>query len=303
MRVAICGCGYVGMALGVRLQGAHDVYGVRRSREGLATVEAAGLTPVQADLGDPSDLTTLPDVDAVVFAASAGGRDVDAARDTYVEAQRQLVAAYAERSSPPDRYIYTSSTGVYGDHDGALVDEETPLSPATERQEALLDAEAVALEDAAAGGMTPTVARLAGLYGPDRFRLDRYLEGPVTEGVLNLVHRVDAARALAHLLPADRAGGEVVTVVDDEPIEKWALADWLAAASGAPAPPKRTVADAVEAGDLSDAGARRRRAQKRCSNTKLRSLGFEPAYPTARAGYLAAVERARRRGAATTGEP
>jgi nucleoside-diphosphate-sugar epimerase len=303
MRVAILGCGYVGLALGVRLETATEVYGIRRSSGGLEAVEAAGLTAVEGDLTEPDSLAAVPDVDALVFAASAGGRGLDAARDTYVSGQRVAIEAFAERDDPPERYIYTSSTGVYGDHGGDWVDESTPVTPETDREEALRTAETVALDGAAAADMTPTVARLAGLYGPDRYRLRRYVEGPVTEGILNLCHRVDAARALAHLLRTGRAGGEVVTVVDDHPIDKWALADWLAEACGEPTPPKRTVSEAAAAGDLSEAAARRRRASKRCSNEKLRSLGFEPAYPTAYAGYLPAVEAARKRADGPLGEP
>jgi nucleoside-diphosphate-sugar epimerase len=303
MRVAILGCGYVGLALGVRLESATTVYGVRRSGSGLEAIEAAGLTPMEGDVTEPESLAAVPDVDALVFAASAGGRDVDAVRDTYVAGQRGAIEAFAERDDPPERYIYTSSTGVYGDHGGDWVDESTPVTPETAREEALHTAESVALEEAARAGMTPTVARLAGLYGPDRYRLSRYVEGPVTEGILNLCHRVDAARALAHLLRTGRAGGELVTVVDDQPMDKWVLADWLAAACGEPAPPKRTVTEAIEAGDLSEAAARRRRASKRCSNDKLRTLGFEPAYPTAHAGYLPATEAARRRADGPLGEP
>ena len=289
MRVALLGCGYVGLALGRRLRGDHEVVGVRRSAAGLTAVEDAGLTPVEADLTDPAHLDALPDADAVVFAASAGGRDAEAARETYVECQRTVIDALGRRDSPPERYVYTSSTGVYGDHGGDWVDEETPIEPVTPRQRVLAEAETVALEATEAAGMSGTVARLAGLYGPDRYRLDRYLEGPVTEGVLNLCHRRDAAGALAHLLESGRGRRGVVTVVDDEPVEKWTLADWLADACGEPTPPKQTVAEALETGRYGEAAAERLRATKRCSNDKLRSLGYEPAVPTFREGYRPAV--------------
>ena len=290
MQVAVVGCGYVGLALARRLAPDHEVVGVRRSDGGLEAVADAGADPVRADVTDPETIAAVPDVDAVVYAVSAGGRDADAARETYVEAQRRTVETFGGRASPPDRFLYTSSTGVYGDHGGAWVTEETPLSPVTPREAALAAAERVTLEAAPDAGMDGTVARLAGLYGPDRYRLDRYLSGPVTAGYLNCCHRADAAGAIAHFLSADRARGEVVTVVDDEPVSKWALADWLAEACGEPAPPKRTVEETVASGDYSEAAAHRLRASKRCSNEKLRSLGYDPVYPTFRAGYRPAVE-------------
>jgi nucleoside-diphosphate-sugar epimerase len=291
MRVVVVGCGYVGLELGRQLTAAgHDVTGVRRSDDGLAAVEAAGLDPVRADATAPASLQSLPDADWVVFAASSGGRGADAARRVYVEGLRNVVAEYGDRTSPPDRLVYTSSTGVYGDHGGDWVDEQTPLDPTTEKTAVLAEAERVAREEAPDAGLDGTVARFAGLYGPDRYRLDRYLEGPVTEGYLNMVHRDDAAGAVAHLLEADAARDDVVLVVDDDPVDKWAFADWLAAECGVDAPPKRTTAERLDAGDLSEAARRRVQTSKRCSNDRLRALGYEFAYPTYREGYRAAID-------------
>jgi nucleoside-diphosphate-sugar epimerase len=286
-RVVILGCGYVGLELARQLLArGHEVVGVRRSAAGIEAIEATGATAVRADLTEPGALADVPDGEAVVFAASSGGRGADAAREVYVEGQKRALAAFAGRADPPDRYVYTSSTGVYGDHGGDWVDEETPLEPTTAKTEVLAEAERVALE--AADGIDGTVARLAGLYGPDRYRLERYVEGPVTEGYLNMVHRDDAAGAIRFLLEGDHARDEVVLFVDDEPVAKWALADWLAAECGEPAPPKRTVEERL-AGDVSEAVRRRLTTSKRCSNRKLRALGYEFTYPTYREGYRDAV--------------
>jgi len=290
MRVAILGCGYVGLELGRRLSPTHEVVGVRRSAAGLDAIEDAGFDGVQADLTEPDSLAAVPDADAVVFAASSGGRGAEAARSVYLEGQRGAIEHFASRDDPPERYLYTSSTGVYGDHDGEWVDEGTALDPATEKTEILAAAERVATEEAAAAGLDGTVARLAGLYGPDRYRLERYVTGPVTAGLLNMVHRDDAAGAIAHLLQTDDARDDVVLVVDDEPVEKWTFADWLAAECEEPDPPKRTIEAALSDDDVSPAARRRLRSQKRCSNERLRDLGYEFDYPTYREGYRAAID-------------
>ena len=290
-RVVIVGCGYVGLELGRQLREAgHEVTGVRRSDAGLDAVAAAGLEPCRADATEPHTLSALPDADWVVFAASSGGRGADAARRVYVEGLRNVIDEYAARESPPDRLVYTSSTGVYGDHDGDFVDEETPIDPTTEKTRVLAAAERVALEEAAAAGIDGTVARFAGLYGPDRYRLGRYLDGPVTEGYLNMIHRDDAAGAVAFCLDSDVARDEVVLVADDEPADKWTFADWLAEECDIPSPPKRTIEERLAASDLSDAPRRRLQTSKRCSNDRLRELGYELKYPTYRAGYRAAIE-------------
>ena len=294
MRVAILGCGYVGLELGRQLNPDHEVVGVRRSDAGVEAIESAGFEAVQADVTDPDDLGRVPDADAVVFAASSGGRGAEAAREIYVDGLRTAVEQFAARDDPPERLVYTSSTGVYGDHDGDWVDETTPLDPTTEKTEVLAEAERIATEVAEDHGIDGTVARFAGLYGPDRYRLERYLEGPVTEGYLNMVHRDDAAGAVRYLLETDRGRDDAVLVVDDEPAQKWAFADWLADECGVPEPAKRTKAERLADDSLSAAARRRIETSKRCSNDRLREWGYEFSYPTYREGYRAAIEAYRR---------
>ncbi|WP_136588464.1 SDR family oxidoreductase [Salinigranum halophilum] len=289
MKVVVLGCGYVGLELGRQLTAAgHDVVGVRRSDAGLEAVADAGLDPVRADVTEPETLADVPDADWVVFAASSGGRGADAARRVFVDGLQNAVDAFAARESPPERLVYTSSTGVYGDHDGDWVDEATPLDPTTDKTRVLARAEEVALS----APFSSTVTRFAGLYGPDRYRLERYLEGPVTEGYLNMVHRDDAAGAVRFAL--ERDVDDVLLIVDDEPVSKWEFADWLADACGVARPEKRTKAERLAAGDLSEAARRRILTSKRCSNERLRTLGYEFVYPTFRAGYRAAIDAYRR---------
>lgn len=291
MRVAILGCGYVGLELCRQLRAAgHEVFGVRRSPSGVEAVGVAGGEGVEADVTNSDSLSRVPDADVLVFAASSGGGGVDAAREIYVDGLRTVIDHFAARDDSPERLVYTSSTGVYADHEGDWVDEETPADPTTEKTKVLAEAERVAREVAAERGIDGTVARYAGLYGPGRYRLERYLEGPVTEGYLNMIHRDDAAGAVRYLLTEDLAHGDVVLAVDDEPVEKWVFADWLADECGVERPPKRTKAERLGAGGLSEAARRRVETSKRCSNERLRELGYDFRFPTFREGYRAAIE-------------
>ncbi len=291
MQVAILGCGHVGLELGRQLTAAgHEAIGVRRSDAGLEQIEAAGFEAIKADVTDGDSLATVPDVDAIVFIASSGGRGAERAREVYVEGLKTAIDAFGSREMSPDRLVYTSSTGVHGDHGGDWVDEETPIEPTTAKTEVLAEAERIALERPQEYGYDGTVTRYAGLYGPDRYRLERYLNGPVTEGYLNMVHRDDAAGVVRYLLTEDLAREEVVQVVDDEPAHKWAFADWLATECEVPAPPKQTKAERLEKGDLSAAARRRLQTSKRCRNDKLHDLGYEFIYPTYREGYRDAIE-------------
>lgn len=290
-RVVILGCGYIGIELGRQLTDAgYDVVGVRRSESGCQSIADAGFEPYQADLTDADDRAGLPAADWLVFAASSGGRNAEAAREIYVDALQAVIDSYGQRESTPDRLVYTSSTGVYGDHDGQWVDESTSLDPTTDKTRVLVEAERIAREHSATYGIDGTVARFSGLYGPDRYRLGRYIHGPVTEGYLNMVHQADAAGAVAYLLTEDRARDDAVVVTDDEPVDKWTFADWLAAECGLDSPPKRTKQERLTDESLSQAGRRRILTSKRCSNEHLRELGYQFSYPTFREGYQAAVD-------------
>jgi hypothetical protein len=82
---------------------------------------------------------------------------------------------------------------------------------------------------------------------------------------------------------------ELLLAVDDEPVDKWAFADWLAEECGVKAPPKRAKAERLDDDSLSEASRRRILTSKRCSNDRLRELGYPFEYPTYREGYRAAI--------------
>jgi nucleoside-diphosphate-sugar epimerase len=105
-----------------------------------------------------------------------------------------------------------------------------------------------------------------------------------------MVHRVDAAGAVAYLLTEDRARDEIVLVTDDEPADKWAFADWLADQCGVDEPTKQTKRERLAEDGLSAAAQRRIETSKRCSNDYLRELGYAFTYPTYREGYRDAVQ-------------
>lgn len=294
MDVAILGCGYVGTAVGRRLADAgYEVVGVRRSTAGLEAIRSAGLEAIRADITDTRDLEGIPSADWVVYAASAGRTSEQTARAVYVEGLDAAIRSFAARDDPPSRLVYTSSTGVYGDHGGAWVDETTDPSPAGPRGALLLEAEEVAA-DATDHGIDPTIVRFGGLYGPNRYRIDRYLERPITTGYKNATHRRDAAGAIVHLLTADVGRDEVVLAVDGDPMDSGEFVRWLADRLDAEAPPVRSAAERLAMEDLSPVARERIRSNKRCRNDRLESWGYEPEVPSVREGYEPAIEAYRR---------
>lgn len=291
MRVAILGCGYVGLAAGRRLlEGDHHVIGLRRSAAGVQAIEDAGMEAIQADLRSTRDRRRLPDADWVFYTASAGRQDDQQAVDIYVDALSDTIEAYTSRENPPSRVVYTSSTGVYGDHEGRWVDEQTDPDPIGDRGRLLLEAERTLKRTTAGTSVDWTVMRFGGLYGPDRYRLERFLTKPVTEGYRNLLHREDAAGVLAHLVSTGNGRNDTILCVDDEPIDAWAFVDWLATACQTTPPPKQTIKERLSQDDVSSTLESRLRSNKRCQNEYLRSLGYEFAVPTYREGYRPAID-------------
>lgn len=267
MRVLIAGCGDVGSVLASSLLAdGHTVFGLKRDTSTLP----GGITPVQADLLRPDTLGSLPGgIDWLVFMPTPGSRDRAGYEAIFIEAWKNLWAALRQE---PVRTLVVSSTAVYGESDGAVVDETTPPHPAHFNGETLLAMEQLAARCTA----QCVVARVSGIYGPGRERLIRQAASAGSEVqrtppvYTNRIHRDDAAAALRHLLGLQEPD-PVYVVSDDDPAPRFDVMAWLAEAQGKPAP---IPLDSASGGQ-----------GKRASNQRLRVSGFELRYPDYRAGY------------------
>jgi nucleoside-diphosphate-sugar epimerase len=276
-KTLIAGCGYIGSALAVRLVAeGHQVWGLKRSWSGDAPAPApAGVAAIEADLVAGAGLLRLPtNLDFVVYAVSADGRNEAAYRAAYVDGLQRLVEGLHES---PDirRFIFVSSTAVYAQHEGEWVDEESPAEETGFRGACLLRAETLAWRS----GLPATVIRLAGIYGPRRIRLiERVLGGEEVSDeapsrYINLIHRDDCAGALTHVLSLERPE-RLYLAVDSRPADRREVVRWIAQEAELPDPPVRPRA----AGAAAEAG-------KRCRNSRLLRSGYRLAYPTYREGF------------------
>jgi len=282
MRVLIVGCGYVGLPLGVELvrQG-HEVFGLRRTRLAEAALTTAGIKPVSADITSLEELKKLPSgYDWVVNTVSSTKGGAEEYRQVYLQGMRNLVAWLS--LTPPARFVYTSSTSVYGQTDGSQVDETSCTEPATETSRVLLEAEQVL----AIQNFPATILRVAGIYGPGRgYWLQQFLRGEAKiaghgERILNMIHRDDAAGAIIAALERGRSG-EICNAVDDEPVAQIDLFRWLSERTGRAMPPFSSEAEPTRKRGITD---------KKVSNRKLKAeLRYRFKYPTFREGFAAAM--------------
>jgi nucleoside-diphosphate-sugar epimerase len=251
-------------------------------------LEAAGISPVIGDITLPETLAALsPDFDWVVNCVSASGGGADEYRRVYLEGTRHLLQWLSGR--PPQRLIYTGSTGVYGQNDGEWVTESSPTGPVSPTGEVLVETEQLLLNAAREERFPAVILRVAGIYGPGRgYWLRQFLSGEARlEGdgarVLNMIHRDDVAGAIQAALEQGRPG-EVYHVVDDEPVTQKVCFEWLAERLNRPLPPSVPVAPE---------GTRKRGVtNKRISNQRLRTeLQYQLRYPTFREGFAAELVR------------
>lgn len=181
---------------------------------------------------------------------------------------------------------YLSTVGVYGDHDGAWVDEDTPLRPVSQRSRERVEAEDGWAALAAQRGVPLAILRLSGIYGPGRNTFVNLANGRakrlVKPGqVFNRIHVADIAGALG-LLASRRFGG-TVNVTDDEPAPPQDVVLHAARLSGVEPPPSQDFATA----ELTPMARSFYGENKKVSNGRLKSLGYEFFYSTFREGLAA----------------
>lgn len=289
MRVLIVGCGYAGLPLGLEMvkQG-HEVFGLRRSAAGQDELKAAGLQPLVADITRPEELARLPaPFDWVVNMVSSTKGGAEEYREVYLHGTRNLIDWLAPMAS--QKFIYTSSTSVYGQTDGSVVKESSPTTPDSATSRLLVETEALLLDAARTKNFPAVILRVAGIYGPGRGHLfQQYLKNEARiagqgERLLNMIHRDDLALAIIAALKNGRPG-EVYNAVDDEPVAQIHFFRWLAETLGKNLPPFATEAE--------NTARKRGLTHKKVSNRRLRmELGCALKYPTFRQGYTAEIQR------------
>ena len=264
----IVGLGFVGTPLAESLHAkGHSVIGLTHSEASAERLkeETSSADVRQADVSQLDSLRqAVPEpVDWIIHCASSGRGGPDKYRSVYRDGVANL-----QELCPQARLLYTSSTSVYAQVAGELVDEDSPAKPDRETGQILREAEKLAL---ASGGV---VTRLAGIYGPGRsFILLKYLNGTaVIEGdggrYLNQAHVADIVSALCHLIESNATG--IYNVVDSTPQTQREIFQALADRFEGDLPPNAPP----------DYERKRGWTHKRVSNAKLRASGWEPRHPS-----------------------
>lgn len=268
----VIGCGDIGSAVARHfIAESWTVWGARRQPFALP-----GGTALQADVTAPATLQVLAGLqpEFVLLVLTPGAFTDERYRQVYVDGLANCLAVLDRRRLR--RVFWVSSTSVFHQRDGELLDEQSPAAAAGFSGRRLLEAEA-SLRTA---GVAHTCVRFGGIYGPGRDRLLRQLRGGRRSPVepvqySNRIHRDDAVGILQFLLERAAAAQplhELYIGVDTEPTPIADVERWFCGALH------------IDYASLAPQESELRGGNRRCSSARLQALGYRFAYPTYRDG-------------------
>lgn len=278
MKVLILGLGYTGLRLAKRLKAqGHFVCGSNRSGESINDID---IPVIQYELGLENDASPpiwekWPDITHVLSTIAPTKAGIDPGWE---------VIKHHPNPSQLEWVGYISTTGVYGDSQGAWVDELSPVNPSNLRSQHRVNIEQQWL----ASDFPSHIFRLPGIYGPTRSIFERIRSGRVQHilkpgHVFSRVHVDDIAQSL-HQSMENPMPKEIFNVVDDEPSEPCELLQegcrLLEVEPPAPIP--------FEEAEFSPMGLSFWADCRRVSNQKIKkNLGIKLLYPSYREGLKA----------------
>ena len=239
-RLLILGCGDVGMRLLPLVRARFRVFAVTSDPSRCAELRAAGAVPLIADLDRPHTLKRLAGLARYVVHLAPPQSEGALDRRT-----RNLSAILPDGG----RMVYVSTSGVYGDCAGALIDETRVLAPHNARARRRVDAEQVLRAWARRSGASLAILRVPGIYAPDRLPLKRLEQGTAAliaaeDVYTNHIHADDLANILALALFRGLPG-RIYNAVDDTHMKMADYFDTVADAFDMPRPPRVARAQLV----------------------------------------------------------
>ena len=277
----IFGCGYVGLELARQsLNLGWAVTAFTRNIQAARKAEELGAKSVTGILQDREWWDQLsPEYDHVVNSVGAYTPSLEGYHQSYLLGMKSIVDWLEQTNGNVRNLLFTSSSSVYPQTDGSLVNEKSGNQGVSARGKILLDAERVCLQASEKSIAHRFVVRLSGLYGPgrhllvDKIRRQEPMSGN-PDRVLNLTHRDDAASAILGILQSeDLCGGEIFNACDGQHATRGEIVRWVANKLSLDAPKFLGIDE--------DNGP-----DRRVDNSKLKkAVGWSPKYPTFQSGY------------------
>jgi nucleoside-diphosphate-sugar epimerase len=273
-RLLIIGCGDVGTRLLPLVKDRFHVFAVTSKPERHAELRAAGATPITANLDDKASLQRLKGIaNYVVHLAPPPAHGENDQRS------QNLVAILTDNT----HLVYVSTTGVYGDCGGALVDETRPVKPTNPRAKRRVSAERTLRAWAIRTSSTLSILRAPGIYAADRLPIERLQKGTpalidADDVYTNHIHANDLAR-LVFLALFRGKPNRIYHAVDDSDMKMAEYFDLVADFQQLPRPPRLPRAELAQ--QVSPMLLSFMSESRRLMNGRMkRELGVKLIYPT-----------------------
>ncbi len=264
-----------------------SVTGTIRRPEQAEALRNIGINPAFFDAEQGLNAQLLDELSQATHIVSSVAPLTGSAEDT--DPILRLMPEGLLHYAPQARFIsYLSTIGVYGDYQGAWVDENSELKPLSARSAARVTAEKEWLAQVENTDIACAVLRISGIYGPSFQGQARNALASIKQGrahrlikkdhVFNRIHVEDIGGALAHL-SVNNLGG-IYNLADDEPAAAHEIIAHAASLLGITPPP----AIDYETAELSPMARSFYQECKRASNAALKATGYQLRYPDYRAG-------------------
>lgn len=290
-KILIVGCGDIAMRVARLLATHSQLYGLVRNPDYLLKLRGAGIVPLLGDLDHRHSLRRIAGLaDTVLHFAPPPAAErtsestVQQRQETTLSDSRtrHLLAALSQ-GRLPRRLIYISTSGVYGDCKGEIVNETRPVRAQNPRAKLRVDAEQQLRRWSKRNGVRLTILRVPGIYAAERLPVERLKKGTPTvieaeDGYTNHIHADDLARGVLAALQLGKPN-RIYHTVDDSQMKMGAYFDAVAAAFNLPLPPRISRAEAQAV--LSPMLLSFMNESRRLSNTRMKQeLKFVMRYPT-----------------------
>lgn len=290
--ILIIGCGDIGERVAKIWQNnGKTVYGAVRRKEQRDRLEQLNIIPCPIDLDNLSSLKNLPSKNALLyyFAPPPAMGQQDTRMENFL---KNLDAENAPGSHKPRQIIYISTSGVYGDQQGQLINEQTPVKPQVDRAKRRYHAEQQLHQWSAGSNIPVTILRVGGIYGPGRLPLQRLKDqipmlfenlSPQT----NRIHADDLAQ-ICIAAATTKAHGQIYNVSDGTNSNMTEYFNTIADFCGLPRPPLVDWPEAEKT--ISKGMLSYLKESRRMDNTKLiNELNIKLLYPTLKEGLKSCV--------------
>ena len=281
IRVLLIGCGDIALRTADLLRSRARLYGLTRRPDDVPRLRAHGIVPI---IGDLDQLSTLSRLRAAPFAVLHFAPPPSEGRDD--PRTQKLVAALARARSIPRRFVYISTSGVYGDCAGAQVSEMRPRRAQTPRGRRRVAAEDRLRDWARRYGVSLSILRAPGIYAATRLPLERLKQGTPAlafddDIFTNHIHADDLARATVAALFRAKPN-RAYNVTDDAQMKMGGWFDAVADAFHLPRPPRVSWEEAEQR--IAPILLSFMSESRRLSNTRMkRELRVRLKYPTPQA--------------------